>query len=313
MALKMALSVKLATVVAAAAVGLELGGTAQLPPITQDLTGCWEMGASNGRTPNQDCGTAPLDKGDGLMYIKQLPSGEIDACLSQACYRPAMGMLSNTSIGAGMLRMHTLTNEGNCTNKFNPHFPPDGLLEYFNWILPLGWPSNGNQTWGTHVSAADLSGVFVNNDNAAGDAGGIFLSRHVDQAACDDMRGLPDCTAVPPASAVPSASAEVRAADRSAACIRALRKDCGQYKSYGQACLKCLEIPAHHADIKQAGCTPPDVQAYCGAPSPPEPPDTQPHNTTGCYLFGGSAGRAPNADCGMTPAMVNGHAYVAHR
>jgi hypothetical protein len=287
-----------------------------IPPLALDLSGCWMMGASNGKAPAADCGTAPLDRGDGLVYIRQLPGGEIDACLSQACYRPATGLLSNTSIGAGMLRMHTLTNKGNCTNKLNPQFPADGLLEYFNWILPLGWPSNGNQTRGTHVSATDLSGVFVNNDNAAGDAGGIFLSRHVDQAACDRMRALPDCTAVPPASAL---GAEQLAADWSATCNQALQKDCGQYKSSRQACIKCLEKPAHHADIRKAGCTPPDVQAFCGgSPSPPEPPpDTKPHNTTGCYAFGGSAGRSPNADCGMAPANhpggQNGHAYVAHR
>ena len=288
----------------------------QGPPLALDLTGCWEMGASNGRAPAEGCGTAPLDKGDGLMYIAQHRGGTIDACLSQACYRPATGVLSNTSIGAGMLRMHTLTDRGNCTNRFIPSFPADGLLEYFNWILPVGWPSSGNATWGTHVSAADLSGVFVNNDNAAGDAGGIFLSRHVDQAACDGMRALPDCTAAPPPAPVSTAGAAslgAHAADQSAACNNALRKNCGQYKTYGLACMTCLELPAHHAAIKKAGCSPPDVAQFCGPPAPPEPPDVKLHNATGCYLFGGSAGMSPADGCGMAPAAVNGHAFVVHR
>ena len=65
-------------------------GSSQIPPIRMlgiDLTGCWEMGASNGKPPVDGCGTATLDKGDGLIYIAQQPSGSVDACLEQACYR----------------------------------------------------------------------------------------------------------------------------------------------------------------------------------------------------------------------------------
>ena len=64
-----------------------------IPRLALDLSGCWMMGASNGKAPAADCGTAPLDRGDGLVYIRQLRGGEVDACLSQACYRPATGLL----------------------------------------------------------------------------------------------------------------------------------------------------------------------------------------------------------------------------
>ena len=157
--------------------GLALGslGAAQIPPVQLDLTGCCpfprslcltphpratrpsftppagspppssagEMGASNGRPPAQGCGVAPTDSGDGLVYISQGAGGAIDACLlNHPCYRPALGTLSNTSSGAGMLRLRTLTDKGNCSRRAtrNPHFPTDGLLESLNFILPQGWP-----------------------------------------------------------------------------------------------------------------------------------------------------------------------------
>lgn len=47
---------------------LLLGAAAEsslIPPrgvLGIDLTGCWEMGASNGKPPAAGCGTAPLDK-----------------------------------------------------------------------------------------------------------------------------------------------------------------------------------------------------------------------------------------------------------
>ena len=83
---------------------------ALLPPLDIDLTGCWMMGASNGRRVPPGCGTAPLDGGDGLLYLSQAASGgSVDACLSQFCYRPAKGLLTNTSSGAGMLKLQTLT------------------------------------------------------------------------------------------------------------------------------------------------------------------------------------------------------------
>lgn len=177
-----------------------------LPAISLNLTGCWEMGASNGRLPPPGCGTAPLDSGDGLVYLRQTSAPNdtdpsvnlVDACLWQSCYRPATGRLINTSTGTGMLRLRTLTGAqgvGNCTA---PRFPPDGLLEHFNWILPVGWPTNGTKARGTNVPASDLSGTFVNDGTAAGVAGGIFLRRSADPTACDHMRALPDC-AVPAA------------------------------------------------------------------------------------------------------------------
>jgi hypothetical protein len=315
---------------------------ALLPPLDIDLTGCWMMGASNGRRVPPGCGTAPLDGGDGLLYLSQAASGgSVDACLSQFCYRPAIGLLTNTSSGAGMLKLQTLTGKGNCSSKTHPSFPVDGLLEYFNFIIPRGWPSDGNKTRGTNVSATDLSGVFVNNDNPAGTAGGIFLTRHVDPAACDRMRGLPDCSAVPPEHAsgpsgrrgdhhnsgvggaaegeagesssrrpttTPKGSSvsydheNINIADTTPACAAALRADCKAEEGAGRACMRCLEEPTHHADIRRAGCTPPDVQRFCGtgpapAPAPPPsplpPPDVRPHNATGCYIFGGSAGHTP--------------------
>ena len=297
---------------------------AGIPPLEQDLTGCWEMGASNGRPPAKGCGTAPLDAGDGLVWLSQkLPGGGIEACLSQrACYRPATGLLQNTSSGAGMLRMRTLTTKGNCSRSQTGHkdFPTDGLLESFNFVLPVGWPSAGNATWGTHVKATDLSGVFINNDNPGGDAGGIFLTRHVDQAACQSMSQLPDCNV--PSHDYPDAELTELTHPETPACTAALKAVCGIQRGVGAACMRCLEIPAHHAAIRQAGCTPSDVQEFCSAPMPP--PDLRPHNTTGCYIFGGSAGRGcrstngsiphvPCDECGMEPATVNGHAYVSHR
>ena len=288
-----------------------------IPPLALNLTGCWEMGASNGRQPAPGCGTAALDSGDGLVYLSQSDGGRVDACLSQFCYRPAVGLLTNTSSGVGMLRLHTLTGKGNCSSKTHPSFPADGLLEYFNWVLPRGWPSaSADRTWGTNVSATDLSGVFVNNDNPAGTAGGIFLTRHLDPAACDHMRALPDCSAVPPK---PFVEQVMGAAEIvwTPACAAALRADCGVHAGAGRACMACLETPAHHTDIRRAGCTPPDVQRFCATgPSPPTPPapppDVRPHNATGCYIFGGSAGRAPDPGCGMAPSRVNGHAFVVH-
>ena len=297
------------------------------PPLSQDLTGCWEMGASNGRPPRAGCGTAPLDDGDGLVWLSQkLPGGEIDACLSQSvCYRPATGMLSNTSSGAAMLRMRTLTTKGNCTRSQTgrKQFPTDGLLESFNFVLPVGWPSAGNATWGTRVKATDLSGVFINNDNPGGDAGGIFLSRHVDQAACHSMSRLPDCSV--PSLDHPGAEPTELTHPEAPTCATALKTACGVQRGAGEACMRCLEIAAHHAAIRQAGCAPPDVQEFCSAPTPPT--DLRPHNTTGCYIFGGSAGRGcrgangsiphyqhvPCDGCGMEPATVNGHAFVSHR
>jgi hypothetical protein len=304
------------------------GPNPAIPTVVQDLTGCWKMGASNGRTPDPGCGVAPLDSGDGLFYLAQSPGGGITACLSQFCYRPAIGQLTNTSSGAGMLQIHTLVDKGNCTRNATGHagFPTDGLLEHFNWVLPVGWPTHGNRTEGTNVAAADLSGVFVNNGNAAGVAGGIFLRRLVGSAACDHMRRLADCTAVPGAEAVEPAGDTVAAAalialapPQATPCQATLTADCGGERGAGKACMACLEAPAHHADIRRAGCTPPDVTAFCGnapAPGPPPPPPPGPqtgHNATGCYLFGGSAGRQPGPGCGMAPARANGHAYVAHQ
>jgi len=295
-------------------------GSSQIPPIKMlgiDLTGCWEMGASNGKPPVNGCGTAPLDKGDGLVYIAQQTDGTVDACLAQACYRPATGLLTNTSSGAGMLHLRTLTDKGNCTRSFRPSFPTDGLLESLNFILPVGWPTAGNATWGTHVPASDLSGVYINNDNPAGDAGGIFLSRHVDQAACKHVRQLPDCTGVAPTPRLPP----LATATESPTCAAALNSACGSRRRGGQACMHCLENPTHHAAIKRAGCTPPDVQEFCNGAGPPPPPDVKPHNTTGCYVFGGSAGmgcpggkgHVPCDVCGMQAATSgHGHAYVSH-
>ena len=91
------------------------GASLPIPPLALDLTGCWEMGASNGRQPAPGCGTAALDGGDGLIYLSQSDGGSVDACLSQFCYRPGKGLLTNTSTGAGMLRLQTLTGKGNCS------------------------------------------------------------------------------------------------------------------------------------------------------------------------------------------------------
>ena len=320
------------------------------------------MGASNGRTPAVGCGTAPVDRGDGFLYVLQTAGGAVDACLSNTpCYRPAVGFLTNTSTGAGMLRLHTLTNKGNCSSPALPHMPVDGLLEHFNWILPVGWPENGNKTSGTNVSAADLSGVFVNNDNPAGTAGGIFL-RRANESDCMHMHSLPDCTAVPnkEEALVPSTCAAMMQADCGAeqgggkecmacleipahhsdirqagctpldvhafcenpksTCNATMQADCGAEQGGGKECMACLEVPAHHNDIRQAGCTPLDVHAFCGIPSPSPSPGPGPrpvrptsHNATGCYVFGGSAGRAPLPGCGMAPPKTNGNAYVLHR
>ena len=324
-----------------------------------DLTGCYVMGASNGKQPAVGCGVAPLDDGDGQLFLAQSADGAIDACISQRCYRPAAGRLINTSSGAGMLRLQTLTGTGagNCSSPAMPHLPADGLLEHFNWIVPLGWPLRGNATWGTRVDASDLSGTFVNNDNPAGDAGGIFLRRLVSTVACDHMRRLPDCTAAPTstdAAGLPDIKATwpqepakrpdglakvatevqpppVAAATDAAvlvspvvaatpACAAALAADCGAERGTGTACMHCLEQPTHHADIRRAGCNPPDVAAFCGGqpgPAPPVPPSPLPpetsRNVSGCYRFGGSAGRSPLPQCGMAPARTNGHAYVAHQ
>ena len=295
-------------------------GAAQIPPVQLDLTGCCafprslcltphpratrpsftppagspppssagEMGASNGKPPAQGCGVAPTDSGDGLVYISQGAGGAIDACLlNHPCYRPALGTLSNTSSGAGMLRLRTLTDKGNCSRRatHNPHFPTDGLLESLNFILPQGWPTAGNQTWGASVNAQDLAGVFVNNDNVDGDAGMIFLSRRtLNPAACDRMRGLADCTATPP----PLAAAE----------------------------------PASPQQPAAASASP----TPSAAPTRSQRRDTPAAalNTTRCYRFGGSAGAGcpvphgsprshiPCTGCGMQPARVNGHAYVRH-
>ena len=298
----------------------------QLPPLAIDLTGCWAMGASNGRKVQPGCGTAPLDGADGLMYLSQQPGGgNVDACLSQGCYRPAKGLLSNTSSGAGILQLQTLTGKGNCSSATHPSFPADGLLEYFNFIIPRGWPSNGSQTRGTNVRATDLSGVFVNDDNPAGTAGGIFLTRHVNPAACDRMRALPDCSAVPPQSTLKSSGTTESAAapDHSSretttlACAVALRAACQAEQSMGRVCMRCLEVPAYHARIRTAGCRPPDVQRFCRtgpapAPSPSPIPPLDVRNMTGCYAFGGSAGRTPAVGCGMSTPNTNGHAYIVH-
>mmetsp|Transcript_20371 Transcript_20371/g.52905 ORF Transcript_20371/g.52905 Transcript_20371/m.52905 type:complete len:454 (+) Transcript_20371:229-1590(+) len=310
-----------------AAIGAAVSGGPAIPAVSLDLTGCWEMGASNGRPPAPGCGTAPPDSGDGLMYLSQTseyggpstgtdPSvNRVDACLWQSCYRPATGHLINTSTGAGMLRLRTLTaaaGVGNCTS---PPFPPDGLLEHFNWILPVGWPSHGNKTRGTNVSAADLSGTFVNDGAAVGLAGGIFLRRSADATACDRMRALPDCTAVPPTrSDAPRRGSPP--ASFGASCDAVMQQVCGGERGAGPACMACFEVPSHHATIRRAGCAPPDVQAFCrGAqprPLPPAPPESN-RNVTGCYRFAGSAGQPPNLGCGMSPAHGGkGWAFVSH-
>ena len=293
-----------------------------IPPVSLNLTGCWEMGASNGRAPSPGCGTAPLDAGDGLIYLHQYSNGVVDACLSQACYRPAAGNLINTSVGTGMLRLQTLTGKGTCNSRFHKSFPKDGLLEVLEFVLPLGWPQ-GNATRGTHVAPNDIAGVFINDDNVAGTAGGIFLKRRSNNSACFHMRDLPDCTASPLSSlrdrhntmlySQPSLLHNVHTglSVRTAACDEALEKVCGSTRGAGTLCHQCLEVPAHHTAIKEAGCTPPDVSKFCGAPSPgpsppspgPSPPPPEaPHNMTGCYKFGGSAGQQPGPNCGMAPA-----------
>lgn len=242
--------------VAAICSGTAAGRT--IPPVSLDLTGCWEMGASNGRSPAPGCGTAPLDSGDGLIYLRQSTVSAqgaavnlVDACLWQSCYRPATGHLINTSTGAGMLRLRTLTGAsgvGNCTA---PRFPHDGLLEYFNWILPVGWPSHGSKTRGTNVPPADLSGTFVNDGAAGGLAGGIFLRRSADPVACKRMRELPDC------SAVPSARGHALRRDSQppppppppqtgASCEAAMQLVCGDVKGAGPVCMKCLLFSLCH-------------------------------------------------------------------
>jgi hypothetical protein len=50
----------------AAVVAAPLAGPV-IPAVSLDLTGCWEMGASNGRSPPTGCGTATPDSGDGLV------------------------------------------------------------------------------------------------------------------------------------------------------------------------------------------------------------------------------------------------------
>ena len=130
------------------------------PPVALNLTGCWMMGASNGRPPAPGCGTAPLDKGDGLVHLTQTAGGAVTACvINKQCYRPATGLLTNTSNNVGMLRLRTLTNKGNCSSPSLPGLPSDGLLEHFNFVLPAGWPTAGNETRGTHVNVTDVSAL----------------------------------------------------------------------------------------------------------------------------------------------------------
>ena len=105
------------------------------PPVALNLTGCWMMGASNGRPPAPGCGTAPLDKGDGLVHLTQTAGGAVTACvINKQCYRPATGLLTNTSNNVGMLRLRTLTDKGNCSSPALPGMPSDGLLEHFNFL-----------------------------------------------------------------------------------------------------------------------------------------------------------------------------------
>lgn len=309
------------------AIGVPALATPAIPAVSINLTGCWVMGASNGKPPPLGCGVAPPDSGDGLLYLHQTSTHTgssinlVDACLWQSCYRPATGNLINTSNGAGMLRLRTLAGDrrvGNCTA---PRFPPDGLLEYFNWILPVGWPLNGNKTRGTNVSASDLSGTFVNDGEIEGLAGTIFLRRSTDPAACNHMRILPDCTAVPTAGDDAPQGGLQPLPSYEASCEAVMEMVCGKMQGAGPACMKCLEIPSHHNSIRQVGCTPPDVKAFCGMkpprPMPPPAPEPMPpqssHNVTGCYRFGGSAGQPPGNGCGMAPASSGkGVAFVSH-